>query len=117
MKETKEELDKEEIATKTLKDSISIDDEKMQSGEIFQDLSQYECDQCKENHYHTKITVNIQNYWVNTLIAFFFKPLVIDHEGYQFDDPCPPSMRGVNIQLCLCVIIKCLHTTSKIHNI
>ena len=62
LKETKEELDKEEIATKTWKDSISIDDEKMHFGEIFQDLSQYECDQCKEIHYHTKRTVNIQNY-------------------------------------------------------
>ena len=62
LKETKEELDKEEIATKTWKDSISIDDDKMKSGGIFQDLSQYECDQCKESHYHTKRTVNMQNY-------------------------------------------------------
>ena len=60
LKETKEDLDKQEIATKIWKDSILIDDDKMQSGEVFQDLSQYECDQCKESHYHTKRTVNMR---------------------------------------------------------
>ena len=79
MDEVAEELDEEEQAAKV--------------------LSQYECDQCGEEHYHTK--KNVSNCKIKKFWNLVFKAAVIEHPGYQFADPCPPSMRGVNLRFLL----------------
>ena len=54
-------------------------------------LSRYECDNCGDRHYHTKWQLGLR-----------------DQPGYEFPDPCPPSMREVQNTvdlMCTCPII------------
>lgn len=98
MEEVAKELDEEEQASNLWRTSFSFDGicniQNPSSNGGLKVLSQYECDQCGEEHYHTKrnvSTCNIKQFW-----SLIFKAAVIDHPGYQFADPCPPSMKEVN---------------------
>ena len=103
MEEAAEELDEEEQEANVWRTSFSFNGicniHKVSSSGGWKILSQYECDQCGEEHYHTK--KNVSNCKIKKFWNFVFKALVIDHPGYQFADPCPPSMREVNLSFLL----------------
>ena len=61
---------------------MRVDERRKVDGEELgrEELSQYECGVCGDQHYHTKKQLKL-----------------LELPGYQFANPCPPSVRSVSV--------------------
>ena len=71
------------------REKLRVDERrKKEDGEelVREELSQYECKLCGDQHYHTKRKLQL-----------------LELPGYQFANPCPPSVRSVSAPTSLSV--------------
>ena len=64
------------------REKLRVDERRKVDGEELgrEELSQYECGVCGDQHYHTKKQLKL-----------------LELPGYQFANPCPPSVRSVSV--------------------
>lgn len=65
--------------------------------DCFEDMSQYDCYTCSHSHYHSPPKVRYSHNHVVVVFSFLIQITIAEHQGYEFCDPFPCSMRKVNI--------------------